>query len=196
MALAEATIEGPVVVDTAAPPFIDLLEGRAGALKEFRRRNSEFDYCSVHRADTADYIEKNWEVVRRGVRLNRLKRPKRHDKRLEDRAWCLLYRMGYQDKCGDFMFVDPPYTVKHNMNGFNKYNEKLFRWEDQIRLRDAIERAAHRGVAIVLTNADHGSVRELYASVLDYAFVSRASVLAGDGSRRGTVTESIFSLNL
>ncbi len=62
----------------------------------------------------------------------------------------------------DFAFIDPPYTVKHNHNGFTKYNERLFSWDDQIRLRDAISRAILRGVRILITNADHPSIRKLY----------------------------------
>jgi len=63
---------------------------------------------------------------------------------------------------GDLVFADPPYTVKHNFNGFVKYNEKLFSWDDQIRLADALYRAKERGVKIVSTNANHESIRELY----------------------------------
>ena len=62
---------------------------------------------------------------------------------------------------GDLAFVDPPYTVKHNMNGFVKYNETLFSWEDQVRLRDAVVSATSRGAKIIVTNADHPSVRTL-----------------------------------
>ncbi len=45
----------------------------------------------------------------------------------------------------DFVFVDPPYAVKDQTNGFVKYNDKLFDWEDQVRLRDLVERAKKRG---------------------------------------------------
>ncbi len=86
----------------------------------------------------------------------------------------------------DFLFVDPPYTVRHNNNGFIKYNEKLFTWEDQERLACALKRARERGTIIVSTNANYSLLREIYQ---DYGFhlkeVTRySSISAKAGSRR------------
>lgn len=93
---------------------------------------------------------------------------------------------------GDLVFVDPPYTTAHNVNGFIKYNQKIFTWDDQKRLMDSIGRAKGRGAQIVLTNADHKSIHELYAGLGTPTVVSRPSVIAGSvGSRRGT-TETLF----
>lgn len=97
---------------------------------------------------------------------------------------------------GDFLFVDPPYTVKHNMNGFIKYNEQIFSWDDQIRLREALEGAIQRGASVVVANADHASLRELYIDSFDYTPVSRMSVLAGKSTARTATTEALFSANL
>ena len=93
---------------------------------------------------------------------------------------------------GDFIFADPPYTVKHNMNGFVKYNEHIFSWEDQVRLRDALVRASNRGALISLTNADHESVRNLYNDFLVMEPLSRNSVLAGKVSARSPTTELLI----
>ena len=93
---------------------------------------------------------------------------------------------------GDFVFVDPPYTVKHNLNGFVKYNDKIFSWDDQVRLRDAVVRASDRGASVLVTNANHASISELYADVGQLAVVDRASVLAGDSNFRSPTEELVI----
>ncbi|PKP77700.1 MAG: DNA methyltransferase [Alphaproteobacteria bacterium HGW-Alphaproteobacteria-3] len=97
-----------------------------------------------------------------------------------------------QAREGDFIFVDPPYTVKHNMNGFVKYNEQIFSWNDQVRLRDALLRAWDKGALISITNADHDSIRDLYRDFQFHRPLSRASVLAGKSSARSDTTELLI----
>jgi DNA adenine methylase len=97
---------------------------------------------------------------------------------------------------GDFVFADPPYTARHNKNGFLKYNETIFSWDDQLRLHAALSRAAERGAMIAVTNADHESVLAVYGSTFSYTQLSRATVLAGDASYRGATTEALFTANL
>ena len=92
----------------------------------------------------------------------------------------------------DFVFIDPPYTVQHYENGFIKYNEHIFSWADQIRLRDSVRRAIVRGAFVVVTNADHESIRSLYSGICNYRQLSRYSVLAGDSNYRGRTTEAMF----
>lgn len=91
----------------------------------------------------------------------------------------------------DFVFIDPPYTVKHNMNGFVKYNEQIFSWEDQLRLRNCIKSATDRGVQVLLTNADHPSIRELYEGIGEMISLDRLSVISGKANARGRYSELI-----
>lgn len=97
-------------------------------------------------------------------------------------------------KSGDFIFIDPPYTVRHNHNGFVKYNQKIFSWSDQIRLRDAVRQAAERGVACLVTNACHPSIIELYEGLGEKTTVSRSSVIAGASKHRGTYEELVITI--
>lgn len=91
----------------------------------------------------------------------------------------------------DLIFVDPPYTVRHDNNGFIKYNEKLFSWDDQIRLRNALVRAKQRGAKVIMTNANHKSIQKLYKNNFELLTVNRNSVLSGKSEYRGTVSELI-----
>lgn len=93
---------------------------------------------------------------------------------------------------GDFIFVDPPYTVNHNHNGFIEYNEKIFRWEDQIRLKNALVLAQKKGVMITLTNADHESIRELYSDFGEIEVLERASSIASKSNYRKPTTEILI----
>ena len=93
---------------------------------------------------------------------------------------------------GDFLFVDPPYTIKHNNNGFVKYNEKMFSWEDQVRLSDTIKSAAKRGVQFVVTNAKHSCIEELYKGFVQIP-LRRASVIAASSQNRGIYEELLIT---
>lgn len=95
---------------------------------------------------------------------------------------------------GDLIFIDPPYTVRHNMNGFVKYNERIFSWADQVRLQSAVARASGRGAAIIVTNADHTSVRQLYEGIGLHETINRASVISGKSSGRTITSELLVRL--
>ena len=94
---------------------------------------------------------------------------------------------------GDFVFIDPPYTVMHNNNGFVKYNAQLFSWADQARLATAIKAASTRGAFIMMSNADHASVKALYNGFGTHHTLTRSSVLAGDPGYRRNATELLIT---
>jgi DNA adenine methylase len=94
---------------------------------------------------------------------------------------------------GDFVFIDPPYTVMHNNNNFVKYNASLFSWVDQQRLAVAVKEAGRRGAMIMLLNGDHDSIRSLYAGFGNHYSVSRSSVLSAKSQHRRKTTELLIT---
>jgi DNA adenine methylase len=93
---------------------------------------------------------------------------------------------------GDTVFLDPPYTVRHDNNGFRRYNERIFSWGDQIALAQEAKRLARSGTTVVITNAAHAEVLALYPRKTFRAYIaSRPTNMAANGSARGLCKEAI-----
>lgn len=89
---------------------------------------------------------------------------------------------------GDLVFLDPPYVAGHRANVFIDYNSKLFDWEDQVRLRELFVALDERGVNVLLTNAAHSSVGDLYRNFTTHEY-ERHSSMAAAAKARGKSTE-------
>jgi DNA adenine methylase len=92
----------------------------------------------------------------------------------------------------DFVYLDPPYTVVHGGNGFLRYNERIFSWQDQARLAKLVHTLKERGCHILMTNADHPSIATLYQ---DFAIhrIARVSTIAASSQHRRSITELIIT---
>ncbi len=110
--------------------------------------------------------------------------------------YCELRTSDFEDplaeaRSGDLVYCDPTYTVAHNNNGFIRYNEKNFSWADQKRLAGCCQDAAHRGAMVIVSNALHPEVFELFAPPV-YSVVTRSSRLCPQPEHRMPAEEYLF----
>lgn len=100
----------------------------------------------------------------------------------------------YRIKKDDLIFLDPPYTVSHNNNGFIEYNKNLFSLDDQQRLKSYIEYIKRKQAYYILTNAAHAVIKDIFNNREDRMLeVQRQSLIGGKNARRTQVTEYIFT---
>lgn len=99
----------------------------------------------------------------------------------------------YNVKKGDLVFLDPPYTITHNLNGFVQYNQKIFSLEDQYKLAEMIQEIKNKNAFYILTNAAHKKVKEIFDHTDTLLEISRASVIGGKGAKRGKYSEYLFT---
>ncbi len=93
---------------------------------------------------------------------------------------------------GDTVYLDPPYTVTHGNNGFLRYNEQIFSWDDQMRLADVARALDTLGCTVVLTNADHESIHALYSG-FSVSRLDRRSLVAADAKHRAATSELLIT---
>lgn len=97
-------------------------------------------------------------------------------------------------KKDDLVFMDPPYTVAHNNNGFVQYNQSIFSWENQEELSKIVDGLKRNGVNYILTNADHTSIKKLYKNHKCIS-LERSSTIGGKGAIRKKYKEIIITSN-
>jgi len=94
---------------------------------------------------------------------------------------------------GDLVFLDPPYTITHNNNGFFKYNQKLFSLRNQYELSEMIDSIKEIGAYYILTNAGHDKVREIFDKGDNIKEFKRASLIGGINAKRGKYEELMMT---
>ncbi len=97
-------------------------------------------------------------------------------------------------KHGDVVYCDPIYTIAHNNNCFRRYNEAIFSWHDQERLRNLAFTAARRGATVLVSNAHHQDIAKLYQSrrCTEVIELARMSCIAANPKHRRSIQEYLF----
>lgn len=93
---------------------------------------------------------------------------------------------------GDLFFLDPPYTVAHENNGFRHYNQSIFSWENQIQLSMLSKQLDEKEANFIITNAYHKSIKEIYTIGKQIPLI-RASTIGGKGATRTNYKEIIIT---
>ncbi len=97
-------------------------------------------------------------------------------------------------RAGDFVYFDPPYTVSRENGSFVRYNERLYSYEDQRRLARVARELVDKGCAVLVSNANHASVLDLYPG-FEVETVERPSLIAAGAKHRRTVKEAVIFAN-
>ena len=100
----------------------------------------------------------------------------------------------YRIKEHDLVFLDPPYTVSHNNNGFIEYNKNLFSLLDQERLARYIDYIKAKKAYYILTNAAHEEIQRIFTKDGDRRIeMRRNSLIGGRNAIRTEISEYVFT---
>lgn len=107
---------------------------------------------------------------------------------------CCHFEAAVEDaRKGDLVYFDPPYVTSHLKNGFIKYNSKLFSQEDEQRLALLAEKLTSKGVNVIISNAAHPQIKQLYSRNFFKTELERKSLIAADPNNRSSFSELLVT---
>jgi DNA adenine methylase len=94
-------------------------------------------------------------------------------------------------RAGDFVYFDPPYDELQGKASFKSYGEKIFSWDDQVRLRDAALKLKRTGVRVLLSNSWTDRIVTLYSGAFRVECIQASRSINSDGRGRGKIKEML-----
>lgn len=95
-------------------------------------------------------------------------------------------------EAGDFIYFDPPYYPLNSTSSFTSYTSAGFGESEQIRLARVVKDLTVRGVNVMVSNSDSGTIRELYSGFrINEILASRAINCKANG--RGKIPELVIT---
>lgn len=92
---------------------------------------------------------------------------------------------------GDFIYIDPPYHPVSVYSDFNRYTADFFYAEDQIKLRDNIDRLVKQGCKVLASNSYSQFILDLYADYTLIPVPARRNINS-IGNKRSNATEVVI----
>lgn len=96
-----------------------------------------------------------------------------------------------QVRTGDFIYFDPPYMPVSEFSNFKRYTPNQFGETDHVRLAEAFRKLDKMGCYVLLSNAHHPRVVELYKGFRQHT-VMAPRLINCRGHRRGPVKELLI----
>lgn len=86
---------------------------------------------------------------------------------------------------GDFVFLDPPYDAVNSTSDFQRYTKDSFYDDDQISLRNEVNRLVKIGSKVLSTNSNTDFINELYNVYKREVIETRRTISSKATSRKG-----------
>jgi DNA adenine methylase len=106
-----------------------------------------------------------------------------------------LFKSLHESESDSLIYVDPPYTVAHNNNGFVEYNENIFSYDNQKELARELSCMADENNRIIVSNAVHDNIYNLYHNEAGFFCdpIFRKCVIGSEKKSRILTSEYIFT---